>query len=68
MSKSVKELLQLNYNIKFKNKILFFQLKNEIFIKNEIINNIFNKNKEIFKSNYYKEILYFIYYIKEYST
>ena len=58
----LEELLKLNYKIKYFNNNLIVKLKNSINIKNEIINNIFLENEIIFKSNYYKEILYFLYF------
>jgi uridine kinase len=62
-NKILKDLVELKYNIQFTEKILIIPLKNYICIENNIINNIFDDecNKDIFKSNYYKEILYIIY-------
>jgi uridine kinase len=55
------ELLRLNYVIKYNSNNLIIKLKNEITGFDTIINNIFLENEKIFKSNYYKEILYFLY-------
>lgn len=55
------ELLKLNYKIKYDSNNLIIKLKNNINIFDVTINNIFLENEEIFKSNYYKEILYFLY-------
>ena len=55
------ELLKLNYDIKYYNNNLIIKLKNKIIIENNIINNIYLNNEKIFKSNYYKEILYLLY-------
>jgi uridine kinase len=57
------ELLKLNYEIKYYHNNLIIKLKNKISIEDNIINNIYLNNEKIFKSNYYKEILYIFYYI-----
>jgi uridine kinase len=55
------ELLKLNYEIKYDSNNLIIKLKNNINILDVAINNIFLENEKIFKSNFYKEILYFMY-------
>lgn len=64
-NKILKDIVELKYDIKFKEERLIIPLKNDIYIKNNIINSIFEDecNKDIFKSNYYKEIFYCIYLI-----
>jgi uridine kinase len=51
INKILKELLRLNYEIKYDNRYLIVKLKN--YIESDY--------KNIFKNNYYKEIFYFIY-------
>ena len=64
-NKILKDLVELKYDIKFEVEDLLIPLKNDICIQNNIINNIFDDefNKDIYKSNYYKEIFYIIYLI-----
>lgn len=50
----LKKLLELNYEIKYDTDNLIIKLKNKINLNNKIIDN------KLFKSNYYKEILYII--------
>jgi uridine kinase len=60
-NKILKDMIELKYDVQFLNDELVIALKNSIYIENNIINNIFEENKSIFKSNYYKEIFYIIY-------
>jgi uridine kinase len=60
INKILKELIKMNYEINYDNNNLFVKLKYHLEFEDININNIFLKNKEIFKNNYYKEILYFI--------
>ena len=53
INKILKELLKLNYEIKYENNNLIVKLKNK-----EIYNNLLDSNT--FKNNYYKEIYYII--------
>ena len=64
-NKILKDIVELKYDIQFEGGCLIIPLKNNIFIENNIINNIFDDecNKDIFKSNYYKEIFYIVYLI-----
>jgi uridine kinase len=58
----LEELLKLNYELKYFDNNLIVKLNNQIKIDCSYnINNIFLENDKIFKSNYYKEILYFLY-------
>ena len=61
--KILKDIVELKYDIQFDKDSLIIPLKNNIFLENNIINNIFYNNESIFKSNYYKEIFYIIYLI-----
>jgi uridine kinase len=61
INKLLKNLVELNYHVQFEGERLIIKLKNDIRIENNIINNIFNKNKDIFKSNHYREIYNIIY-------
>lgn len=63
INKILKNLVELKYAIVFLKDGCIINLKNDIFVDNDIINNIFDENKDIFKSNYYKEIFYCIYLI-----
>ena len=64
-NKILKDIVELKYDVKFEEEHLIIPLKNNICIENNIINNIFKDecNKDIFKSNYYKEIFYIVYLI-----
>ena len=64
-NKILKDIIELKYDIQFKKEYLIISLKNDICIENNIINSIFEDecNKDIFKSNYYKEIFYVVYLI-----
>jgi hypothetical protein len=63
INSALKELMKLQYEIKYENNKLIIKLKNNICIGYNIINNIFNEYSVIFKSNYYKEIFYIIYLV-----
>ena len=63
INKILKYLIELKYEINFLDEKIIINLKNDIYIKNTLINNIFEQNKSILKSNYYKEIFYIIYLI-----
>ena len=63
VNKILKHLIELKYDIQIFDEKIIIKLQNNILIKNNIINNIFNENNSVFKSNYYKEIFYFIYLI-----
>ena len=58
-------MVELKYDIQFGEEYIIIMLKNYICIENNIINSIFEDecNRDIFKSNYYKEIFYIIYLI-----
>ena len=60
INKILKELIKLNYEIKYDNNNLIIRLKRNLELNKDYLNDIFLKNKEIFKNNYYKEILYFL--------
>jgi hypothetical protein len=62
-NKILKDMIELKYDVQFLNDELVIALKNSIYIENNVINNIFEENESIFKSNYYKEIFYCIYLI-----
>lgn len=57
----LQELLKLNYDIQYENNNVVIKLKNKVVFLNEYVNNIFIKNEELFRSNYYKEILYLLF-------
>lgn len=61
INKILKELLRLNYEIKYKKNYLIIKLKNEFKIENNIINNIL-------LNNYYKEIFNIIHLIFLYNN
>lgn len=61
INKNLKKLLELNYEISYDNINLIIKLKNKNIFETKI-NNIFLENDKIFKNNYYREILYFLYF------
>jgi len=63
INSALKELMKLQYEIKYENNKLIIKLKNNICIEYNTINTIFNEYSVIFKSNYYKEIFYIIYLV-----
>ena len=62
-NKILKDIVELKYDIQFIEKSLIIKLKNNLFIENHVINNIFKEKTCIFKNNYYKEIFYIVYLI-----
>ena len=62
-NKLLKHLVELKYDVHFEGECLLIKLKNYIYTENNIINNIFNEKKDIFKSYHFREIFYIIYLI-----
>lgn len=56
------EIIRLNYELLIDNNKLIIKLKNEIECDNNIVNTIFNLNENLFKSTYFKEIFYILFF------